>query len=100
MKWVAMKRTESGLWIAPSFSFLRKYGRAKGTSRTVTLPTGERAKVWVDDSKTVKQTEHGEHLDALVRPASIRLQLQTRPARRSAAGLRFPLPIRTKWRTK
>jgi hypothetical protein len=91
-----MKRTESGLFVASNFNFLRRFGRARGTSRTVTLPTGERAKVWVDDSRTVKQTEHGEHLDALVRPQAIRLQLHTRPAKRSAGGIRLPFPIHTR----
>lgn len=64
-------RTDSGVWVAHSFSFLRH----RATKRTVTLPSGERALVTVDDSGTVTQIEHGEHLDAVVRPKSVRLQI-------------------------
>ena len=46
------------------------------TSKTVTLPTGERAKVTVDDSGHVKQVEHGDHLDGIVRPDPIRMALR------------------------
>lgn len=86
-----MKRTASGLWIAPNFNIL-KFRRRE---RTVTLPNGERAKVWIDDSGTVKQTEHGDHLDALVRPNVIAYKLTMPEARRAAAGFRRPKPIRT-----
>jgi hypothetical protein len=42
----------------------------------VTLPSGERALVTVDDSGTVTQVEHGEILDAVVRPATIRIKIR------------------------
>lgn len=44
--------------------------------RVVTLPDGRRAKVWIDDSRTVKQTETDETLDATVRPRTIRIKVQ------------------------
>ena len=69
-----MKRTDSGLWIAPNFGFLKMRKRSK----TVTLPNGERAKITVDDSGIVKQVEHGEHLDGFVRPNTIRMELKPR----------------------
>jgi len=39
--------------------------------KIVTLPTGERVNVTVDDSGTVKQIEHNHTLDAIVRPKTI-----------------------------
>jgi len=89
-----MKRTESGLWVAPNFAFLRFRGR----SRTVTLPNGERAKVTVDDSGTVRQLEHGDHLDALVRPAPIRMALRPMSVSMSASAKARPNPLRTGFR--
>ncbi len=69
-------RTEAGVWVAHGFNFL-KY-RAK--KRTVTLPTGERALIRVDDSGTVTEVEVSrrgagvsERQDAIVRPRTIRL---------------------------
>ena len=67
-----MERTPSGLFVAHGFSFLK----LRATSRTITLPTGERAKVTVDDSGTVTHIEHGEHVDAIARPKTIRLKLR------------------------
>lgn len=64
-----MDRTDSGLWIAHGFSFLRY----RATERTVTLTDGRRAKVTVDDSGTVTQIESDEQLDAIVRPKTIRV---------------------------
>lgn len=66
-----MKRTESGLFIARSFSFLKFRAR----ERTVTLASGERAKVTVDDSGTVTHIETSERLDAVARPDTVRLKL-------------------------
>ncbi len=60
------------LWIPPKVAMLRR----RPASRTVTLPSGERAKVTVDDSGTVFQIEHGEQLDAIVRPDVIRIKVQ------------------------
>ena len=91
-----MRRTDSGLWIAPNFNILRFRRR----ERTVTLPNGERAKVWIDDSGTVKQTEHGDHLDAVVRPAPIALKVVAVNARPATGGFARPHPIRAVSRTK
>lgn len=87
-----MKRTASGLWVAPNFNILRFRKR----ERTVTLPNGERAKVWWDDSGTVRQTEHGDHLDALVRPAVIRGAFRITKPKVSVGGVARPLAIRAK----
>lgn len=64
------QRTASGLWVATGFNFLRH----RRTVRTVTLPSGERAKVTVDDSGTVTHIEHGDRVDAIVRPKTVRLR--------------------------
>jgi hypothetical protein len=64
-----MKRTEKGLWIAPTgVSLLKMRARHK----TVTLPNGERAKVTIDDSGTVKQVWRDEQLDGYVTPGVIK----------------------------
>lgn len=86
-----MKRTESGLWLAPNFSFLKMRKRSK----TVTLPNGERAKITIDDSGTVKQVEHGDHLDGYVRPATIHYKLRQHQVRPSAGGFARPSLIRS-----
>ena len=65
------QRTDSGLWVAHGFNFLKH----RATKKTVTLKSGERALVTVDDSGTVTQIEHGDHLDAVVRPKTVRLQI-------------------------
>jgi hypothetical protein len=90
-----MERTDGGLYVAHSFSFLRF--RAK--KRTVTLPSGERALVTVDDSGTVQQTEHGDHLDALVRPNVIRMALRNLDPGVAAAAAAHPMSIHTKARS-
>ena len=63
----------SELWTPPRGVALLKH---HATKRTVTLPNGERALVTVDDSGTVTQVEHGEHLDAIVRPKTVRIQIR------------------------
>jgi hypothetical protein len=63
----------SGLW-TPSTGVAQLKKRAQ--QRIVTLPNGERALVTVDDSGTVTQVEHGEVLDAIVRPDVIRIKVQ------------------------
>ena len=63
------------LWTPPGGVSLL---RMRPKRRTVTLPNGERALVTVDDSGTVTQIEHGEHLDAVVRPKSITIKIRTR----------------------
>jgi hypothetical protein len=65
------ERTNGGVWVAHGFNFLRYRAR----KRTVTLPSGERALVTIDDSGTVTHVEHGEVLDAIVRPRTIRLRI-------------------------
>ena len=88
-----MNRTPSGLWIARTApNFLRF--RAK--TRTVTLPNGERAKVTIDDSGTVRHVEHGDHLDATVRPGTIRLVLRPEQAGKAVGGFARPNAIRTR----
>lgn len=67
-----VERSPAGLWIAHGFNFLRH----RATKRTVTLKTGERALVTVDDSGTVTQIETTERLDAVVRPRTVRIQLR------------------------
>lgn len=64
-----MDRTDSGLWIANSFSILRM----RASERLVVLKDGRRAKVTVDDSGTVTQIETNDQLDAIVRPKTVRL---------------------------
>ena len=48
----------------------------RARSKTVTMRNGERALVTVDDSGTVFQREHGDVLDAVVRPKTIRLKVR------------------------
>jgi hypothetical protein len=95
-----MKRTESGLIVATSFNFLRRYGRAKGTERVVVLPTGERVRVWQDDSRTVRQIEHDETLDAIVNPKPISMAFRSRRSTGRGARRVIPNPIRTGLRMK
>jgi hypothetical protein len=60
------------LWTPPTgVALLRHHAKAK----TVTLPSGERALVTIDDSGTTKHTETAERLDVIVRPRSVRIQL-------------------------
>lgn len=65
-------RRESGLWVAHGFNFLRHRKQV----RTVTLKSGERAKVTVDDSGTAMQIETAERMDAIVRPKPVRLRVR------------------------
>lgn len=71
-------QTEAGLWVAHGFNFLRH----RATRKTVTLPSGERALIRVDDSGTVTEVEVSrrgagvsERQDAIVRPKTIRLHV-------------------------
>jgi hypothetical protein len=95
-----MKRTDSGLIVATSFNFLRRYGRAKGREKVVTLPTGERVRVWQDDSRTVRQIEHDDTLDAIVNPTPIQMAFRSRRATGRGARRVIPNPIRTGLRLK
>jgi hypothetical protein len=89
-----MKRTDSGIWVAPNFSFLRMRKRSK----TVTLPTGERAKITIDDSGVVKQVEHGDVLDGYARPHPIRMALKPLSVSMSTSAKARPNPLRTGFR--
>lgn len=54
------------LWIPPTGVGLLKMRQRK---RVVTLPSGERVQVTIEDSQTVAHTEHKDgRIDALVRP--------------------------------
>ena len=50
--------------------------------RIVTLPSGERVRVSIDDSDTVTQVEHDHTLDAIVRPKTIRVKIRRDDAQR------------------
>lgn len=67
-----MQRRPSGLWVPHGFDFKEN----RHTTRTMTLRSGERAKVSVDDSGTAMQIETAERLDAVVRPRTVRLRLR------------------------
>jgi hypothetical protein len=77
---VAVQRRESGLlvaspgWTPNGVNFLR-YRRKV---RTVTLASGERAKVVTDDSGTVTHIETANRMDAVVRPKTVRLRFPIR----------------------
>lgn len=64
-----VEQSSSGLWV-PSLLTHRS------TKRTVTLPSGERALVTVDDSGTVTQIETAERLDAIVRPRTVTVRIR------------------------
>ena len=49
----------------------------RAVERIVTLPTGERVRVTVDDSGTVTQIEHDHTLDAVVRPRTVTIKRRT-----------------------
>ncbi len=65
------ERLPSGLWVPTTFAFLRHRARV----RTVTLRSGERAKVTTDDSGTVTHIETANRMDAVVRPKTVRLAM-------------------------
>lgn len=66
-----MAESSKGLYVATAADLLR----FRAVTRTVTLPNGERAKVTIDDSGTVRHIERNEGIDAVVRPKTIRLKL-------------------------
>ena len=54
------------LWTPPTGVGLLKFRQRK---KIVTLPTGERVQVTIEDSETVAHTEHKDgRIDALVQP--------------------------------
>ena len=62
-----MAAGDTPLWVPPTGVALLRH---HPTRRVVTLPTGERVNVTVDDSGTVTHVEHDDRLDAIVRPRS------------------------------
>lgn len=88
-----MNRTASGLYVARAIPNILRF---RARTRTVTLPNGERAKVTIDDSGTVRHVEHGDHLDATVRPAGIRLVLRPEQAAQPLGGFARPDTIRAR----
>jgi len=62
----------SGLWVPPPGVALLKH---RPSNKTLTLPSGERAKVTVDDSGTVEHTETDERLDVKVSPRNITVKM-------------------------
>jgi hypothetical protein len=52
----------------------------RARKRTVTLPSGERALVTVDDSGTVTHIETADRLDAIVRPKTVTIKIRPRSA--------------------
>jgi hypothetical protein len=62
----------SGLWVPPTGVTLLKL---RPSEKTVTLPSGERAKITVDDSGTVKHCETDERLDVKVSPEKITVKV-------------------------
>lgn len=62
------------LWTPPKNVGLLKYRRRR---RIVTLPNGERVQVTIEDSNTVKHTEHLDgRVDALVMPKTVVMHLR------------------------
>jgi hypothetical protein len=90
-----MNRTPSGLWIARTAPAMLRF---RARVKTITLPNGERAKVTIDDSGTVRHVEHGDHLDATVRPPSVRLILHPEQAAQAVGGFGRPRTIRNRAR--
>lgn len=68
-----MPDASSTIWVPPPGVNLLRF---RATTKTITLPSGERAKVTIDDSGTVKHIERAEGMDAIVRPKTIRLKLR------------------------
>lgn len=60
------------MWTPPTGVSLLRF---RPTERTLTLPSGERAKVSVDDSGTVEHTETDERLDVQVTPERITVKV-------------------------
>ena len=88
-----MMRTRSGLYIARGVPNILRF---RARTRTVTLPNGERAKVTIDDSGTVRHVEHGDHLDATVRPGTIRLVVRPESADKAVGGFARPSTIKAR----
>jgi hypothetical protein len=76
---VVTHRHPSGLWV-PGHGV--NFQENRGTTRTRTLPSGERALITIDDSGHVMQVlrsrrlSDNESLDAVVRPKTVRLRIR------------------------
>jgi hypothetical protein len=88
-----MNRTPSGLYVARAVPNILRF---RARTRTVTLPNGERAKVTIDDSGTVCHVEHGDHIDATVRPGTIRMVLRPENTGQSVGGFARPSTIKAR----
>jgi hypothetical protein len=81
----------SGLWV-PGDGV--NFQHSRGTKRTRTLPSGERAQITIDDSGTVMQIlrarrlSDDERLDAVVRPKTVRLRIGVNDGQRPTRGSR------------
>ena len=64
------------LWTPGTAPTLIGPRRHVARERILTLPSGERVRVSVDDSSTVTQIEHDHSLDAIVRPRTITLKVR------------------------
>lgn len=69
-KWGAV--SDENLWL-PHAMYVRKY---KPEVKTLLLPNGEKVKVTISDTRTVKQIEHNDSLDAVVRPKTLTLKVR------------------------
>jgi hypothetical protein len=66
-----------GLWTPPTGVALL---RMRGREWIERLPNGKSVRVTVDDSGTVTQVEHDDRLDAIVRPATVTIQIRSQEA--------------------
>lgn len=72
-------RRPSGLWVPGNGVNFTEH---RNTDRTRDLPSGERARITIDDSGTVMQIlrsrrlSDDEHLDAVVRPRTVRIRIR------------------------
>jgi len=80
---VDVTRTPGGLWVPVPHPPRRPVDRStpallthRQVKRTVTLPDGRRALVTIDDSGTVEHTEHGDTLDVVLRPRTIKVRMR------------------------
>lgn len=67
-----MSKSAKTLYVPSPVSVLRYRAR----TFTTTNASGERVKVTIDDSGTVRHIERDEGIDAIVRPKTIRLHLK------------------------
>lgn len=68
--------TGQKLWTPPAGVTLLGPRQFVARERIVTLPSGERVRVSIDDSTTVTQIEHDHTLDAIVRPKTITIKVR------------------------